>query len=262
MEPNEQSALPEYERSLRMVERRRLATGFAKQIAITTAPFLDRPFAECRVADLGCGYGYTALELAGLCREVVGIEPNGALAAEANRLAAQGGADNFTFRVQGIGEFGHGDDAGAFDVAVLDNVLEHLDDQPDALERIASCLRPGGVAYILVPNRWWPIEAHYSLPFLAWLPLPLANRYLRASGRGADYTDASYAPSYLRLRRLLARRPELDARFTVPGDVGLAEGGGSALYSAGVAALRRFPALWAISKAFLVVAVKRPSDGA
>lgn len=90
-------------------------------------------------------------------------------------------------------------------MAVLDNVLEHLDDQHDALERIASCLRPGGVAYILVPNRWWPIEAHYSLPFLAWLPLPLATRYLRWSGRGSDYTDASYAPSYLRMRRLLAQ---------------------------------------------------------
>ncbi|WP_226352557.1 MULTISPECIES: class I SAM-dependent methyltransferase [unclassified Pseudonocardia] len=249
--------LPEYERSLRMVERRRLATGFAKQIAITTEPALDVPFREARVVDLGCGYGYTALELAGLCREVVGIEPNGALAAEATRLAAEGGRENFTFRVQGIGDFGHGDDAGAFDVAVLDNVLEHLDDQPDALERIASCLRPGGVAYILVPNRWWPIEAHYSLPFLAWLPLPLATRYLRWSGRGSDYTDASYAPSYLRMRRLLAQRPDLDARFTVPGDVSLAEGGGSRLYSLGVAALRRFPPLWAISKAFLVVAVKK-----
>lgn len=264
MDPNEHAELPEYERSLRMVQRRRLATGFARQIAITTQPFLDRPFAECRVADLGCGYGYTALELAGSCREVVGIEPNAALAAEADRLAAAspGGAGNFTFRVQGVGEFGHGADAGAFDVAVLDNVLEHLDDQPDALERVSSCLRPGGVAYILVPNRWWPIEAHYALPFLAWLPLPLANRYLRASGRGQDYTDASYAPSYLRMRRLLAQRPELDARFTVPGDVGLAEGGGSALYTAGVAALRRFPALWAVSKAFLVVAVKRPAGGA
>ncbi|MFP5021067.1 class I SAM-dependent methyltransferase [Pseudonocardia phyllosphaerae] len=263
MDPHESprpadSALPEYElRSLRMVDRRKLATGFAKQIAITTQPFLDKPFAECRVADLGCGYGYTALELAGMCREVVGIEPNAALAAEANALAAEGGRDNFEFRVAGIDEFGHGADAGTFDVAVLDNVLEHLDDQPGALERISASLRPGGVAYILVPNRWWPIEAHYSLPFLAWLPLPLATRYLRASGRGEDYTDASYAPGYLRMRKLLAQRPELESHFTVPGDVSLAEGGGSKLYSAGVAALQRFPALWAISKAFLVVAVKK-----
>lgn len=247
-------ALPEYERTtLRMVERRRLATGFAKQIALTTGPFLDKPFADCDVVDVGCGYGYTALELAKLCHQVVGIEPNGALAEEANRLAAEE-APNFTFRTQSINDF---DDRDAFDVAVLDNVLEHLDDQPDALERLSNSLRPGGVAYILVPNRLWPIEAHYALPFLSWMPVPLANRYLRLTGRGHDYTDASYAPGYLRMRKLLAQRPELEATFTVPGDVSLAEGGGSRFYTLGVAALRRFPPLWAISKAFLVVARKR-----
>lgn len=251
------AALPEYERTtLRMVERRRLAAGFAKQIALTTGPFLDRPFAQCRVVDVGCGYGYTALSLAGMCREVVGIEPNAALADEAKRLAAEE-APNFEFRTQSITDFGRDGDRESFDVAVLDNVLEHLPDQPAALERLSDCLRPGGVAYILVPNRFWPIEAHYALPFLSWMPVPLANRYLRATGRGHDYTDASYAPGFLRMRRLLADRPELDATFTVPGDVSLAEGGGSALYSYGVAALRRFPALWAISKAFLVVARKR-----
>ena len=135
-------ALPEYERTtLRMVERRRLATGFAKQIALTTGPFLDKPFAECDVVDVGCGYGYTALELGKLCRTVVGIEPNGALAEEANRLAAEE-APNFTFRTQSINDF---DDREQFDVAVLDNVLEHLDAQPDALERMSNSLRPGGM---------------------------------------------------------------------------------------------------------------------
>ena len=201
------AALPEYERTtLRMVERRRLAAGFAKQIALTTGPFLDRPFAQCRVVDVGCGYGYTALSLAGMCREVVGIEPNAALADEAKRLAAEE-APNFEFRTQSITDFGRDGDRESFDVAVLDNVLEHLPDQPAALERLSDCLRPGGVAYILVPNRFWPIEAHYALPFLSWMPVPLANRYLRATGRGHDYTDASYAPGFLRMRRLLADRP-------------------------------------------------------
>jgi hypothetical protein len=60
------------------------------------------------------------------------------------------------------------------------------------------------------------------------------------------------------MRRLLAQRPELESHFTVPGDVTLAEGGASRLYVLGVSALRRVPALWSISKAFLVVAVKKP----
>jgi len=31
------------------------------------------------------------------------------------------------------------------------------------------------------------IEPHYRLPFLSWLPRPLATAYLRLSGRGSSY---------------------------------------------------------------------------
>lgn len=247
--------LPEYERlSLRMAERSRLAAGFARQIELTAGPRLDVPLAECEAIDIGCGYGYTAAELAKTCKRVVGIEPNEALAEQARRTVEERGLTNLEIRQVAIGEL---DDVERFDLAIMDNVLEHIEDQRDALRRLSDCLRPGGVAFILVPNRYWPIEVHYQLPFLSYLPLPLATRYLRASGRGTDYRDASYAPSYRRLRGLLRERPELDARLTLPADISLAEGGGSLVYRVGVGALRRFPPLWALSKAFLVVAKKR-----
>lgn len=247
-------ALPEYERlSLRMAERSRLAEGFARQVELTAGPSLDRPIADCEAIDIGCGYGYTAAALARTCKRVVGIEPNEALAEQARRTVEERDLANVEIRRQPIGAL---DDVEAFDLAIMDNVLEHIEDQRDALRRLSRCLRPGGVAYILVPNRYWPIEVHYQLPFLSYLPLPLATRYLRASGRGTDYRDASYAPSYLRLRRLLRERPELDARLTLPGDLSLAERGGSLVYRVGVGLLRRFPPMWALSKAFLVVAKK------
>jgi hypothetical protein len=94
------------------------------------------------------------------------------------------------------------------------------------------------------------------LPFLSYLPLSLANRYLRWTGRGTDYTDASYAPTYWRLNRLLRARPELEYHYVLPADVALTTAGGSWLYRTGIAAIRRWPALWAISKAFLVIVVK------
>jgi len=247
-------ALPEYERlSLRMAERSRLAAGFARQIALTAGPRLDLPLADCETIDIGCGYGYTVAELAARCKRVVGIEPNEALAAHAGETVANRGLTNAEVRRCAIGEL---DDVQAFDLAIMDNVLEHIADQRGALRRLSRCLRPGGVAFVLVPNRYWPIEVHYRLPFLSYLPPPLATRYLRASGRGNDYTDASYAPSYRRLRALLRERPELDARLTLPADISLADGGGSPAYRAGVRLLRRFPAMWAVSKAFLVVAKK------
>ncbi|MBW0114999.1 class I SAM-dependent methyltransferase [Pseudonocardia abyssalis] len=246
-------SLPEYEKTLRMVERASLAEGFVRQVELTAGPFLDRPLAECRAVDIGCGYGHGVVELARRCASVVGVEPNPVLARHARENAAAQGLDNVEIvegtidAVTGIEEF---------DLVVLDNVLEHIDDQPGAVRVISRCLRPGGVAFVLVPNRTWPIEVHYGLPFLSWLPLPLASAYLRASGRGTDYRDASYAPTLGRLRRLFTPHPELRASLTLPADLSLAEGGGSPVYRLGVAALRRFPQLWAISKAFLLVVQK------
>jgi hypothetical protein len=143
-----------------------------------------------------------------------------------------------------------------FDLAVMDNVLEHIEDQREALHQMSSLLALGGVAFLLIPNKLWPIEVHYKLPFLSYLPLPAANLYLRASGRGRDYRDASYAPTYLGLQGLLRERPELDARFTLPADTSLAQGGASTTYRLGTELIRRWPALWAISKSFLVLAKK------
>jgi SAM-dependent methyltransferase len=246
--------LPEYERlSLRMAERSRLAKGFARQVELTAGPSLNMPMADCEAIDIGCGYGHMAAELAGMCKRVVGIEPNEVLAEHAARTVEERGLTNLEIRRQAIGEL---DDVEAFDLAIMDNVLEHIEDQRDALLRMSRCLRPGGVAYILVPNKYWPVEVHYRLPFLSYLPLPLATRYLRASGRGTDYRDASYAPSYRKLWKLLGERPELEAKLTLPGDVSLSEGGGSVVYRVGIGVLRRYPPMWALSKAFLVVAKK------
>jgi SAM-dependent methyltransferase len=247
--------LPEYERgSLRMVERAELAANFASQIELTVRPYLDTPFAECRVIDIGCGYGHGVVELARRCAHVVGLEPNAALSAGARENLAQAGLGNAEIRQQTAGEL---EDVGTYDLVILDNVLEHIEDQAEALAQISRCLRPGGVAFILVPNKLWPVEVHYGLPFLSYLPLRAATAYLRASGRGNDYRDASYAPTLGRMRRLFAARPELRAHLTLPGDVSLAEGGSSPLYHWGVRALRRFPGLWTISKSFLIVAEKR-----
>lgn len=245
-------ALPEYEKSLRMVERAELAAGFVRQVELTAGPSLPRPLADCSVIDIGCGYGHGVAELAGRCARVVGVEPNPVLVRAARERTA--GTANVEIREGTVGDI---TDVEAFDLVILDNVLEHIDDQPEALRVISRCLRPGGVAFILVPNKTWPIEVHYHLPFLSWLPLPLATRYLRASGRGTDYTDASYAPTLGRLRQLFAKHPELTARLTLPADLSLAEAGSSPIYRYGVAALRRFPQLWAISKAFLLVVTKR-----
>ena len=247
--------IPAYERqNASMLERRsKLAPRFAQQIALTVAPTLGRPLSECDVVDIGCGYGHAAHALAAEARSVVGIEPSAALAAEADALAR---GSSRPMRVLHGGHERLLEYPASFDLAVMDNVFEHIPDQAAALHHVSVALRPGGCLYMLVPNRLWPMEVHYHLPGLSWLPVPLANAYLRATGRGEDYTDASYAPTAAGLMALFAEQPSLEARFVLPGDVSLAQGV-SPLYRLGVKAIGRWPALWQISKALLVVARRR-----
>lgn len=227
------------------------AVAFAKQILDTARPFL--PQRPLRVLDVGCGYGHTALELARHCASVVGIEPFESLAGHALQLQRSEQLANLEFRHQSIYDL---PDRDRFDLVVLDNVFEHLPDQARALEILSGALRDGGVMYLLMPNKLWPIEVHYHLPFLSYLPVPLANRYLKLTGRGEDYTDASYAPTYFRLRKLLGARSELSYQFVLPADLSLSASGAALHYRMGVAAIKRVPWLWAVSKAFLVIAVK------
>ncbi|HEY1551529.1 MAG TPA: methyltransferase domain-containing protein [Kofleriaceae bacterium] len=247
----EPTARPAYDRGdVAMLQSRApQAAAFARQILDTVRPFMAA--APCTAIDIGCGYGHTAAELSRSCAQVVGIEPFDALASHARELARE--HPNLEIRHGSVYDLA---DVDTYDLAVLDNVLEHLPDQPAALAAIARALRPGGALFLLVPNKLWPVEVHYHLPFLSYLPLSLANRYLRIAGKGTDYTDASYAPTYWRLRRLLDAEPTLDYHFTLPSNLSLAAGGNALHYKLGAAALRRFPALWAISKALLVIAVK------
>lgn len=77
-----------------------------------------------------------------------------------------------------------------FDVVIYNHVLEHVGDraaQRDAIAEVRRVLRPGGVLYLAIPNRWTVIEPHFRLPFLSWLPQAAADRYVRWLSRGTWY---------------------------------------------------------------------------
>lgn len=229
-----------------------LAPIFAKQIIETTRNFINKPPYEWDVIDIGCGYGHTILEISKICHSAVGIEPVKDMFNHAIKLKSE--QKNLEIRNQSIYELS---DRSIYDLVILDNVFEHLPDHPQALAIINHLLRPGGVAYLLMPNKLWPIEVHYKLPFLSYLPLPLANYYLKIMGRGNDYTDASYAPTYFRLRRLLNQHKQLKYRFVLPAIPSATMSGLPLHYRAGMWLIKRFPILWAISKSFLVIIQKK-----
>ena len=78
----------------------------------------------------------------------------------------------------------------AFDVVISNHVIEHVGDRSEQLRHLRELrrvLRPGGWAYLAMPNRWRVVEPHFKLPLLSWLPEGLRSRYVRLAGRGERY---------------------------------------------------------------------------
>jgi SAM-dependent methyltransferase len=78
----------------------------------------------------------------------------------------------------------------AFDLVVSNHVIEHVGDlerQADHVREIVRVLRPGGYLYLATPNRFAPVEPHFKLPLLSWLPDGSRSAYVRIARRGEQY---------------------------------------------------------------------------
>ncbi|MBI5938600.1 MAG: methyltransferase domain-containing protein [Betaproteobacteria bacterium] len=81
-------------------------------------------------------------------------------------------------------------DEASFDVVLSNHVIEHVGEENDQrrhLSELRRVLKPGGIGYLAVPNRWMLIEPHYRLAFLSWLPKCWRTPYLRLMRRGTRY---------------------------------------------------------------------------
>lgn len=97
-----------------------------------------------RVLDVGCGSGASLLEIQALGAQAWGIEadPNVQVLASALGLRIhQGNLDDRPFP----GE--------AFDLVILNQVIEHIPDPYRALEKVAQRLAPSGRVVLIFPNR-------------------------------------------------------------------------------------------------------------
>ena len=96
--------------------------------------------------------------------------------------------DGFRFTQVGGVELPFDDEQ--FDVVISNHVVEHVGDhgaQLQHLKEMRRMMKPGGVGYLAVPNRWQVVEPHYRLAFLSWLPESWRSPYVRMRGRGPDY---------------------------------------------------------------------------
>lgn len=162
------------------------------------------------VLDVGCSGGIVADELHQRGARVVGIDIDvpGLAKAQAN--------------FSGSATFLCGDSEripladACVDVVVCNHIYEHVVDPRRLVGELRRVVRPGGLIYLGLGNRLGIIEPHYRLPFLSWLPRPLAHRYVRATGRAEHYHESFTTRSGL--RRLCSGLHVWDYTYSVLAD--------------------------------------------
>lgn len=76
-----------------------------------------------------------------------------------------------------------------FDFLYCNNVIEHCRDPIKLLEESYRVLKPSGLAYFTVINRFAFRDPHYHLNFLNWLPRGLAEKYITLRGRTKEFLE-------------------------------------------------------------------------
>jgi SAM-dependent methyltransferase len=135
------------------------------------------PLEGARILDIGCGLGVYVRKFREFSDRVCGID------VDPRRLRE--GAATTPGLMLAVGE--HLPFAGdAFDVVVLNEVIEHVQDDRATIAEAFRVIRPGGHVVVYAPNRLYPFETHGiylgkrfifgNIPFVNWLPNPLRNR--------------------------------------------------------------------------------------
>lgn len=75
------------------------------------------------------------------------------------------------------------------DVIVCNHIYEHVPYAVRMMDEIYRVLKEEGFCYFSAGNKYMIIEGHYGLPFLSWVPKPLAHLYLKMTGKGHFYYE-------------------------------------------------------------------------
>lgn len=70
-----------------------------------------------------------------------------------------------------------------FDIVISNHVIEHIENQELHIHEIFRVLKKNGVCYLATPNSNFPIEPHYKIPLIHYLPKHIFIRVLKSIGK-------------------------------------------------------------------------------
>lgn len=206
MEPRRQPQLAYSELQDKMLDEESRRAKARKLLAVLQH-FLGRTELQgLRALDVGCSAGFIADELAAAGASTMGVD----IDVPGVRKAAVRFGERVGFVCADGSRLPFAD--ASMDVCVFNHIYEHVVSPEAVIAEIHRVLAPDGVGYLGLGNRLGVMEPHYRLPFLSYLPRPLADRYVRASGKGHHYYERFRTRSGL--RRLLSAFTVWD--YTIP----------------------------------------------
>ena len=79
--------------------------------------------------------------------------------------------------------------AACVDVVICNHTYEHVPKADQLFVEIDRVLVPDGIVYFSAMNARWPIEPHYHLPLLHWMPRWISSKLLKRCGFSAGYLE-------------------------------------------------------------------------
>lgn len=135
--------------------------------------------------DIGCSAGVITAQVAPLCHLALGIDY------DRTGLSAIHPADKASAQFSRADALRLPLADASVDLVLCAQVYEHVPDDVPLAAEIYRVLRPGGYCFFSGPNWLFPVEPHYFLPFLHWLPERWADRYLAGLNLGSHYYERS-----------------------------------------------------------------------
>jgi len=143
-----------------------------------------------QLLDVGSGKGKLLLAVAEEHGSIIGLECNPAYISEAQKKLTDHGLH--VEMIEGKAEalpF----DSDSFDFINMSELIEHVQDPEAVLRQAFKVLRPGGLIYVSVPNRFGAFDPHFHLWGLNWLPRVWVSSVLTILGKHKDYsTEAGH----------------------------------------------------------------------